>query len=299
MDVIVGANQYGKAEVRLVAVDRSSPLHTFCDLNVGITLSGDLDAVHTAGDNAHVIPTDTQKQTVFAFAREAPVGEIEEFGLRLARHFVGDFEPISRARVNIQSSSWERINVDGEPHPHSFARAGPELRTATVVVDAKLGEFVVSGLRDLVVLKTGGSEFSGYMKDRYTILEPATDRILSTSVTAQWRHGSPLPAGSWDPSFAAARRAMLEQFAAVHSLSLQQTLFEMARGALAASPGLVEARLSLPNRHHFLVDLTPFGLDNPNLIFRVEDRPYGLIEGQVLIPDAPPAGPVWDPCPLL
>ena len=91
MTVIVGANQYGKAEVRMVAVDRSAPEHTFADLNVGITLSGDLDDVHITGDNAHVVPTDTQKNTVFAFAKEAPVGEIEEFGLRLARHFVADF----------------------------------------------------------------------------------------------------------------------------------------------------------------------------------------------------------------
>ena len=170
---------------------------------------------------------------------------------------------------------------------------------AEVVVDRGEGEWVLSGLRDLVVMKTTGSEFSGFIADRYTTLAETDDRILSTSVNARWRHGDLRAATEWDESFASARNALLERFADVHSLSLQQTLYEMAAGALRASPGLVEARLSMPNRHHFAVDLEPFGLDNPNLVFRVQDRPYGLIEGQVLAAGAPPAGPAWDPYPLL
>ena len=124
----------------------SAPEHRFCDLNVGITLSGDLDDVHITGDNANVVTTDAQKNTVFAFARQEPVGEIEEFGLRLARHFVSGFEPIHRARVHIESAGWQRIEVDGSPHPHAFMSAGSELRTATAVCDAD-GEWVVSGIR--------------------------------------------------------------------------------------------------------------------------------------------------------
>lgn len=301
MELIVGISQYGKAQVRMVVVDRSQAEQSFVDLNVGIALSGDLEAVHTLGSNAGVVPTDTQKNTVFAFAREAPVGEIEEFALRLARHFVAEFEPITRARVQIESSEWERIPAGGVPHPHSFVSTGAERRTATVVVDggATPGEWVVSGLADLVVLKTAGSAFSGYIRDRYTTLEETDERILSTSITARWRHRELLGAGGWDPSFTAVREALLERFAALHSLSLQQTLYEMAAGAVAAAPGVVEVRMSMPNRHHFLVDLTPYGLDNPNQVYRFEDRPYGLIEAQILVPDAPSPGPAWDPYPLL
>ncbi len=300
---LLGVNQYGKAQVRMVAVDRSGPVHSFADLNVSITLSGDLEDVHLTGSNANVVATDTQQNTVYAFARQAPVGEIEEFGLRLARHFVAEFEPITRARVQIESSSWERIPVDGEPHAHSFSQTGTELRVAEVVVDQDgedggTSEWVLSGLKDLIVLKTTGSEFHGFIRDRYTVLAETDDRILSTSVNARWRHGALLAPGEWDASFTAARTAMLEQFT-VHSLSLQQTLYEMGRSALKASPGLVEARFSMPNRHHFAVDLDRFGLDNPNLVFRVQDRPYGLIEGQVLLEDAPPAAPAWEPYPLL
>lgn len=296
MDVLVNTNQYGKAEVRMVAVDRGRPQHEFCDLTVGIALSGDLDDVHRSGDNAHVVTTDTQKNTVFAFAREAPVGEIEDFALRLGRHFVSSFEPITRARVHIESARWSRIEAGDQPHPHSFVKASDEVRTATAVCQSD-GEWVISGLGNLLVLKTSGSEFSGYIKDRYTTLQETTDRILSTSVTARWRHVKPV--GAWGESFAAVRAAMLERFAVVHSLSLQQTLYEMARGAMEASPEVVEVRLSMPNRHHFVVDLTPFGLENDNEIFRVEDRPYGLIEAQVLQAQAPHAGPAWDPYPLL
>jgi urate oxidase len=280
----------------MVAVDRAAENHAFSDLTVGVTLSGDLVDVHTTGDNANVVPTDTQKNTVFAFAKEAPVGEIEVFGLRLARHFVSGFESIQRARVHIESAAWRRIEVGGEPHPHAFASAGSEVRTATVVCDAG-GEWVVSGLQGLIVLKTAGSEFTGYIKDDYTTLKETRERILSTAVSARWRHTG--VDADWAASFAAARTQLLERFADTHSLSLQQTLYAMAAGVLGERPEIAEVRLSMPNRHHFVVDLSPFGLENDNEIFRVEDRPYGLIEASILRDGAPPPGPSWDPYPLL
>ncbi len=300
MEFSLGANQYGKAQVRMLAVDRATPVHRFADLNVSITLSGDLDDVHLNGSNANVVATDTQQNTVYAFAREHGVGEIEEFGLRLARHFVGEFASIHRARVRIEASAWNRIPVAGEPHSHGFVAAGSELRVCEVIVDAPLGaEWVLSGVRDLVVLKTTGSEFWGFIRDAYTTLPETDDRILSTSVNARWRHGALLGPGEWNASFAAARGALLERFATVHSLSLQQSLYEMGTGIMTASPGIVEVRFSMPNRHHFTVDLEPFGLDNPNLIFKLQDRPYGLIEGEVIADGAPAAGPAWDAYPLL
>jgi urate oxidase len=301
MEFSLGANQYGKSQVRMVAVDRSTPIHRFADLNVSITLSGDLDDVHLNGSNANVVATDTQQNTVYAFARDGGVGELEAFGLRLARHFVADFAPITRARVNLESSAWNRIPVEGEPHSHSFVAAGSDLRVAEVVVDAgaEPGEWVLSGIKDLIVLKTTGSEFSGFIRDEYTTLAETDDRILSTSVNARWRHGALLEPGEWNASYANARGAMLARFAAVHSLSLQQTLYEMGVGIMQASPGVVEARFSMPNRHHFVVNLEPFGLDNPNLIFKVQDRPYGLIEGEIRADGAPPAGPAWEAYPLL
>jgi urate oxidase len=296
MAVTLGHNQYGKAETRMVRVTRDGDRHELKDLNVGVTLSGDLADVHLTGDNANVVPTDTQKNTVYAFAKEAPVGEIEEFGLRLARHFVGDFEPISQARVYLEEYPWARIEVGGVPHDHAFVRASSERRTATVV--ARQGQaWVVSGLADLVVLKSTGSEFTGYIKDRYTTLTETTDRILATAVTARWRHGT-LDV-DWAKSFAETRRLLLEAFATTHSLSLQQSLYAMAESAISTRPEVVEVRMSMPNKHHFVVDLSPFGLANDNEVFHADDRPYGLIEAAVLDDGAPDPGPAWDPYPML
>ena len=292
MGIVLGPNRYGKAEVRLVVVDRAGPRHAVRDLTVSTSLRGDFAAAHLAGDNGHVLATDTQKNTVFAFARDG-VGEIEDFGLRLARHLAGAYPWISGARVEIAEHGWERIPVGGEPHGHAFSRAGHEVRTAVLTV-AGDREYVLSGLTGLVVLKTTGSAFRGFPRDRFTTLAETDDRILATAVTARWRHtGSP----DWAAGFARVRAALVETFATLPSEALQQTLYEMGRAALETDPQLAEIRLSLPNRHHFLQDLGPFGLDNPRVVHRAEDRPYGLIEGTVQRDDAPPAGPAWEGTP--
>jgi urate oxidase len=279
MGIILGPNQYGKAETRLVTVRRDGDVHHITDLNVSIALRGAMAASHLTGDNGNVVPTDTQKNTVFAFARESPVGQIEDFAQRLGRHFVGSFDSVDQARVTIEQYEWERVAVDGQPHPHSFRRSSDEKRTTTVTVTGERA-WVVSGLTDLVVLKSTGSEFHGYLKDKYTTLPETTDRILATAVTARWRYRQ--PAADWAATFTSARDALLSTFATTHSLALQQTLYAMGEAVLTRHEDVAEIRLAMPNKHHFVVDLSPFGLDNPNEVFFAADRPYGLIEGTVL-----------------
>ncbi|SDD40144.1 urate oxidase [Geodermatophilus telluris] len=294
MAIVLGPNQYGKAEVRVVAVDRSSPRHELVDLNVSTSLRGDFAAAHTRGDNAHVLTTDAQKNTVFAFAREG-VGSPEAFGLRLARHLAGSYGWITGARVAVESYGWERIAVGGRPHEHAFRRPGGEVRTAVVTADGD-DVHVLAGLGDLVVLKTTGSEFSGFPRDRYTTLAETRDRVLATAVTARWRYtGTDL---DWDARFAAVRTTLLETFAATHSLALQQTLYAMGEAVLERFADVAEVRMSMPNRHHFLQDLSAFGLSNTpgedeTLVYHADDRPYGLIEGTVLRDDVPPAEVAW------
>ncbi|SET73687.1 factor-independent urate hydroxylase [Geodermatophilus poikilotrophus] len=289
MAIRLGPNQYGKAEVRVVAVDRSSPRHTLVDLDVSSSLRGDFAAAHTAGDNAHVLATDTQKNTVFAFARDG-VGSPEAFALRLARHFAGAYDWITGARVAVDSFGWDRIAVGGQPHEHAFRRDGGEVRTAVVTVDGD-DAHVLAGLRDLVVLKTTGSEFRGFPRDRYTTLAETRERILATAVTARWRcTGTDL---DWDATYDVVRTTLLETFAGTHSLALQQTLYAMGEAVLERCPDVAEVRLSLPNRHHVLQDLSAFGLDNPDVVYSAADRPYGLIEGTVLRDDVPPAEVAW------
>ncbi len=272
---ILGANRYGKAEVRLLKVDRATDRHDVHDLNVSIALSGDMTGVHLVGDNSTVLPTDTQKNTVYAFAAEHGVDQVEDFAALLARHFVDSQPSVTRARVHVEEFAWTRL--DGADH--SFAQTSREVRTATVTYDGQV-ERVLTGITGLVLLSSTGSEFQGFARDAYTTLADADDRILCTSLDAQWRHETP-PA-DWRSSYTEARDALTAAFADTYSRSLQQTLYAMGERLVSCVGGVAEVRLHLPNRHHFLVDLTPFGADNPGEVFSVADRPYGLIEGTVL-----------------
>ena len=294
MGVTLAHSQYGKAETRVLRVYRDADPHELVNYNVSVTLSGDFSDVHLTGDNANCLTTDATKNTVNAFASEhgEAARQPESFGLVLARHFVTSVPAVRRARVKLEMYPWVRLDSSDAPHPHAFRRDGGYVRTATVTCEAGQ-EWTVSGIRDLVVLKTTDSEFGGFYTDRYTTLAPASDRVLATSVTAQWWHGS-RPA-DWDSSFSTAVAALTSAFAGHHSLSLQQTLYEMGTRMIAAEPDIAEVRMSLPNRHHFAVNLSPFGLDNPNEVFHADDRPYGLIEAAVRRDDAPEAGQAFDP----
>jgi urate oxidase len=141
------------------------------------------------------------------------------------------------------------------------------------------------------VLKSTGSEFHGFYTDEYTTLAETDDRILATQLVARWRYAA--PAGDWAASHAGIRSALLTAFADTHSLALQQTLQAMGTAALTAHPEVAEIKFSAPNKHHFEVDLSPFGLDNPGLVFYAADRPYGLIEAAVTRDDAPEPGLAW------
>lgn len=287
MTIRLGANQYGKAETHLVRVSKGGPggaVHEITDINVSVALAGDFAASHLAGDNSKVVATDTQKNTVYAFAKDGGVGEIEEFALRLARHFINEHAAVERARVSIEEYPWTRINVGGEPHPHSFMRSGSEKRL-TMVTCTRDDAWVVAGLSDLVLLKSTGSEFWGYPKDRYTTLPETHDRVLASAVVARWRYAN--EDVDWADAFTTARRVLIEAFAEKHSLALQQTLYTMGEAALEARPEIAEIRLSMQNKHHYTVDLSPFGLDNKNEVFYASDRPYGLIEGTVTRDDTP------------
>ncbi|PXX58182.1 urate oxidase [Nocardia tenerifensis] len=291
MSIKLGPNRYGKAETHVVGVTKNGGVHEIRDLNVSVALAGAMDEVHLTGDNGAVLTTDTQKNTVFAFAKEHGITSPEAFGLLLARHFVDSQPTIHHARVSIEEFAWERIVLDASDKQHSFVRSAQETRTARVHYDGEKA-WVVAGLQGLVVLNSTGSEFHGYLKDKYTTLQEAYDRVLATEVNAEWRFiGEP---SDWDKTYREAKSALLEAFAETYSYSLQQTLYAMGERVLTTCPEIGEVRLSLPNKHHFVVDLSAFGLTNDNEVFYAADRPYGLIEGTVLRDDAPAAGPAWE-----
>ncbi len=291
MTASLGGNRYGKSGIRLVRVQRGADRHELVDLTVDVSLEGDFDASYVAGDNTEVLPTDTMRGTVYAIAGEGPVGEPEAFGLRLAGHFVEAVPAATTARVRLTAAPWARIEAAGSPHPHAFLQTGGGLRTATVTREGTAA-WVVAGIADLVVLKTAGSAFEGFLTDRWTTLEPARDRILATAVSARWRYAT--LEVDWAKASDAARRALLETFAVHDSRSLQHTLYAMGRALLGEVPEIAEVRLTMPNRHHLPVDLAPYGLAGRDEVFVATDRPFGLIEGGVHRDGAPPAGRAWE-----
>ncbi|MGF9662125.1 factor-independent urate hydroxylase [Arthrobacter crystallopoietes] len=283
--VVLGQNQYGKAEVRLVKVTRDTTRHEIQDLNVTSQLRGDFEAAHTAGDNAHVVATDTQKNTVYAFARDG-FATTEEFLLRLGRHFTEGFDWVTGGRWAAQQFFWDRIN----DHDHAFSRNKSEVRTAVLEISGE-EQSIVAGIEGLTVLKSTGSEFHGFPRDKYTTLQETTDRILATDVSARWRYNT--VDVDFDAVYANVRGLLLKAFAETHSLALQQTMFEMGRAVIEAHPEIDEIKMSLPNKHHFLVDLQPFGQDNPNEVFFAADRPYGLIEATIQREGSRADHPIW------
>jgi urate oxidase len=285
---VLGYNQYGKAENRVVRVFRDRDPHEIVDYNVSVALSGGQEAPHLTGDNAPVLPTDTQKNTVYAFAKEDDVvAQPESFGIRLARHFVDNTEPITRARVKLEMYPWSRLN-----NPHAFTRDGRYVRTATVTYDGST-TWVVSGVKDLWILKTTDSEFTGFLVDQYTTLQPATDRIMATSLLAEWWHTS--EDVDWGKSFDGAVQTLLDTYGNHYSLAHQQTLYEAGKALLEGQPEIAEIRFSAPNKHHFVYDLARFGIENNNEVFHADDRPYGLQELTVRRDDAPEPGLAFDP----
>ena len=269
-------NRYGKARVRLVKVRRQHDPHELVDLTLDVQLEGAFEPVYVSGDNHLCVATDTMKNTVYAFARHDDIAHVELFAERLAAHFAAQ-PAVARVRISATEQPWQRVSVAGRPHPHAFAQAGGEQWTSVVTRDSE-GTQVSSGVTNLVLLKTTDSAFADFARDRFTTLADTTDRILATAVTASW-HYRP---GMRDFSVRErVRQVLVETFAAHDSRSVQHTLYAMADAALAACADIIDISLSMPNRHHLLVDLKPFGFDNPNEVFVATDQPYGLIEATI------------------
>ena len=275
----LGPNRYGKSGIRLVKVVRGPDRHQVRDLTVSVALEGAFDAAHVEGDNSAVVATDTMKNTVYAFAREHLVGPIEAFGLTLARHFAA-IEQVRSATVSIEEHRWVRMPTGDGEAPDAFLRSADFTRTATVTATAD-GVAIEAGIRDLAVMKTGRSGFSGFPRDEYTTLPEVDDRIMATMLSATWRYGEGVHGADFDALFDALGETILDVFAGHRSPSVQASIWIVGRAVLERHGEVEEIRMTLPNLHHWLVDLSPFGQPNDGEIFVATREPYGLIEATV------------------
>jgi urate oxidase len=267
-------NSYGKSRVRLTKIIRRTDRHELFEVSIDIRLEGDFANSYLDGDNRKVIATDSMKNTVYVLAAEKQFESIEEFAILLARHFKTTYSQVRSATVEISRDRWERIAVDGQPHPHAFAGAGSEQQICKFD-----GETLHGGIRGLQVVKTTASEFSDFVTDRYRTLRDAKDRIFGTVVNGDWEYAS--EKADFNAAAESIRRALLVAFAKHHSLAVQQTLLVMGEAALSACPNIKTISLEMPNKHRIPFDLKPFGLENRNEVFVTTDEPYGLIRGTV------------------
>lgn len=275
----LGDNRYGKSRVRLSRITRLAGHHEFNEWTVDVMLEGDFEASFTAADNSKILPTDTMKNTVYFIARNSKAATIEEFAMELGDYLLPNNPQISGVLVEIEEKCWEHMIVNGAPEVTTFKLNGPEVNTVRAVRDQGREWSIRSGIDGLVILKTAKSAFTGYIKDKLTTLKPATDRIFGTNATVTWDYATT------DPDYAEVRSrvvdALLKEFAAHNSMSVQHTLFDMGKAALDAAPEIARITLTMPNLHHLLADLSPFGQDNPNHIFVPIDEPHGSIEATV------------------
>jgi urate oxidase len=276
--IVLGENNYGKSEVRLVKVKRDTDRHELRDLIVDVALEGDFEAAHVRGNNTGLLATDTMRNTVYALAKDHLTGSIEEFGLKLVDHFLEAGPRVERARVRITEHPWSRIEVGGRGHDHSFVRGSGE-RIATVVRGDAGSAQVEAGIDDLLVLKTTNSGWRGFLRERYTTLPETDDRILATKIAANWLYGSANV--DFDRLWRGVRDRILAAFTDHYSPSVQNTLYRMGEAVLEGFPEIQKIHLSLPNKHHLLYDLERFGMENEGEIFHATSEPYGLIEGTV------------------
>jgi urate oxidase len=278
MQTTLGKNAYGKNAVNLSRIIRHNDHHEFRQVSVNVSLQGDFETAHTAGDNSAILPTDTQKNTVYVLAKSYLVESIEAFALQLADHFMVHHPHLSEATIEITEHGYQRLTFKGSPHPHAFQGGGSEKHTATVT-HSRASVVVHSGIKDLLILKTTDSGFDDYLRDEYTTLKETKDRILATQCSIDWRYLSPNP--DFTRCFDAIRTSLLSTFATHKSLSLQHTMYAMGENVLKEVEEVEEISFRMPNKHHILFNLEQFGIENNNEIFIAMDEPYGLITGSV------------------
>jgi urate oxidase len=277
--IALGENRYGKSCVRLVRVGRATDWHDLREWTVDILLQGDFETCFTEGDNSKILPTDTMKNTVYSLARKSRAESMEEFAKELVDFLLQRNLQVTEAEVLISSKQWDHVATGGKPHPTTFVQSSGEHQTTRVSRSQRSNFSIVSGLENLVIMKTANSGFEGYIKDSLTTLPPTDDRLLGTALRARWNYEG--ASCDFNRLRNKIRETLLAVFADHESKSVQHTLYAMGEAALKSVPELSDIELTMPNIHCLLVDLSRFGQDNPNEIFVPTDDPHGYIEARI------------------
>ena len=279
--IVLGQNNYGKTEVRVLKVNRDPEQHEVWDLDVRVALEGDFEAAHVKGDNTGLLATDTMRNTVYALAKDKLTGSIEDFGLALVDHFLEAGPTVTGCWVQIHQARWSRMEADGRPHEHSFVRGRGQHRTK-VWGDESGDRKVEAGIGDVHILKTTESGWEGFLRERFTTLPETNDRVLSTIVTSRWEYNTTdLDNVDFDETWRGVMDQVFATFTDHYSPSMQNTLYRMGKAVLERFPEIERIWFSFPNVHYILYDLERFGIENDREIYHATQDPYGHIEGWV------------------
>jgi urate oxidase len=247
-------NRYGKSKVRVARIVRHKDRHDFHEMTVSIALEGDFESSYRDGDNSLVLPTDTMKNTIYALADDPAVEQPESFGMLLARHFLGHLRHVSSVKIDICGHLWSRNDR------FSFT-AGPPHRRIAKIEASRDKVSVESGVSGYLMMKTTGSAFEGFLRDEYTTLPEASDRILATSLDALWSGDA-----NWDDVMS----VITDTFAGHASKSVQHTLYAIGEAVLERFENIERIRLTMPNKHYLPTKHAD--------VFIPTDEPHGLIE---------------------
>ncbi|KFY34209.1 hypothetical protein V494_06963 [Pseudogymnoascus sp. VKM F-4513 (FW-928)] len=283
--------RYGKDNVRVYKVNRDEKtgVQEVTEMTVCALLEGEIDTSYTVADNSVVVATDSIKNTIYITAKQNPVTPPELYASILAQHFVDKYKHIHAAHVKVTVHRWTRMTLDGKPHPHSFYRDGNETRNVEVTAREGKGIEVRSSISGLLVLKSTGSQFHGFVRDEYTTLPEVWDRILSTEIDSTWKWNNfeslravRASVPKFDKAWAAAREITMKLFAEENSPSVQNTMYKMCEHILQAVPDVETVEYSLPNKHYFEIDLSFHkGIKNTGAdttVYAPQSGPNGLIK---------------------
>ncbi len=269
-------NTYGKGRVRTLRLRRAEDgRHEVRELALKVLLDGDFGRAYTEADNTTSVATDTIKNLVNVVAHESLGAEAEPFCQAVAARFLDRYPQVARVTVTAHETRWQRLVLDGQPHPHSFT-LDANGKPTVLVAASRNGVETRSGVEGFTFMKTTESGWAGYVMDEYTTLAETRDRIVATSMDASWAWQSDPP--NFPEANARVLDTMLRVFATTYSASVQDSLYRMGEAVLEAVPEVASLRMACPNKHYIPINLAPFGLHNQGEVFLPTDEPHGQIE---------------------
>lgn len=284
---------YGKDNVKLLHIERNGTVHNIKEFEVNTHLKLYSKKDYLNGDNSDIVATDSQKNTVYLLAKKFGVKSPEEFAIRLVNHFLTKYRHVEAAHVCIEEYPWKRLNyskdLHGREHNHAFIFT--PVATRYCDVQQKRNDkhpTVMSGLKDLRVLKTTQSSFVNFIDDEYRSLPDMEDRVFSTIISASWQY-SVFEKINFDFLWHQVKEIILQNFAGdVHvgipSPSVQNTIYLAQRDVLKTIKEISSISIQMPNKHYFQFDTSkyPGVVKGENKeVFLPVDKPSGIIYSQL------------------